>query len=154
MTTIAFKDGIVAADTGMTGGGGSRVGHTVKIVRRMSCVAPVAFDVAGASGCASWGHAFKTWFTKGENGDPPPIAHENQRDDATGVIFRADGSIWVFHSSGRHDLRAPYFAMGSGGSEARGAMQVGASAEDAVRAAMVLDESTYGDVTVLRVGRE
>lgn len=144
MTTIAFKDGVVAADTGLTAGG-ARLGYVTKIVRR-------ELDVAGASGCASWASAFRKWFLDGEQGDPPPIKQDGQHDAAKGAIFRHDGRINIFESGGSFELTTDMFALGSGGPEARGAMQYGASAEAAVRVAMALDEGTYGNVVVLRVG--
>jgi hypothetical protein len=146
MTTIAFHRGQVAADTGLTARG-SRLGHVCKLKRNL------VGDVAGASGCATWAAAFRKWFATGEQGPPPEIKRDPQNnDEAKGVVFRADGTIEVYESPGMHTLEAPFYAIGSGAAEARGAMHVGANAELAVRAAMALDESTYGDVTVLDVG--
>lgn len=145
MTTIAFKNGVVASDTGASNRG-SRVGHVVKIFARDG-------HVAGSCGDSGWNASFRKWFASGETGNPPEIrrdAHNN--DDAKGVIFRRDGIIEVYESTGMHEVTAPFYAIGSGAAEARGAMQVGASAEEAVRAAMILDDGTYGNVLVLKIG--
>jgi len=49
-------------------------------------------------------------------------------------------------------VRAPFYALGSGYQVAMGAMEFGATAEEAVRAAIKWDTGSGGDVTVLRLG--
>jgi ATP-dependent HslUV protease subunit HslV len=88
------------------------------------------------------------WFVKGERGRPPK-ANEDTNNFDRGVIFRNGGRIEVFEPSGTFSMSAPFYAMGSGKSEALGAMWAGATAEQAVRAAIDLDPSCGGDVTIL-----
>lgn len=141
MTTIAYRDGILAADTGMVMGG-SRVGHTVKIKRREDgCL-------AGAAGYASYSWAFLQWFIHGSVGDPPE-GHETDSTFDRGVIFQPNGFITIYEPQGMFEIEALFYAIGTGAPEARGAMQYGASAEEAVRVAIKLDIGTFGEVEVL-----
>lgn len=144
MTTIAFKNGIVAADTGMTTGG-SQISNMVKIVQNDSG------DVLGGCGDASLIYAFQRWFLGGEKEQRPEVRKDGDRDNGTAVIFRATGEILQYDSYGYHAFSAPFYAIGSGRCEALGAMCVGATAEEAVRAAIQLDDSTFGDVTLLHL---
>ena len=141
MTTIAYRAGVLAADTGMTVGG-SRLGSIVKIARREDGA------LAGAAGNAWYSAAFLAWFLGGASGAPPEAKLDQSNIDR-GVIFLADGTIEVFEPGGSFKLTAPYFAFGAGRPEALGAMHAGASAVGAVQAAIEHDEHTFGDITVL-----
>lgn len=144
MTVIAYRDGVLAADTLATAGD-SKIGSAIKIARNSNG------DLAGAAGLASYNHAFLKWFTGLESGQPPEARDEPSKDIYDrGVIFRKNGQIEVFEPSGKHTATAPYYAFGSGRPEALGAMHAGASAEGAVRAAMAHDKNCGGDITVLR----
>lgn len=143
MTTIAYCNGVLAADTAMCSGG-CMIGSTVKIVRRFDG------DMAGAAGDATYNRAFLDWFSAGEEGPAPEAKAESDGFDR-GVIFRAKPrKIEVFEPRGPFTIVAPYYAFGSGKAEALGAMFVGADAYDAVRAAIALDPHSGGDITVLR----
>lgn len=142
MTTIAYRDGAIAADTS-TCAGGSMVGRVVKIARNATG------DLAGAAGDAWYCRAFLAWFEGGEKGSVPEGKSEHDGFDR-GCIFRRDGSIEVYEPRGMFTMTAPYYALGSGKAEALGAMFAGADAEIAVRAAVEHDPHTGGDVVVLR----
>lgn len=142
MTTIAYRDGVIAADTRMCVGD-SIVGDVVKIARNSNG------DLAGAAGDASYSFAFLNWFTGMESGACPEAKQTDNSIDR-GVIFRKNGTIIVYEPHGHFRASAPYFAVGSGRPEALGAMHAGASAEGAVRAAIAHDAYTGGNVTVLR----
>lgn len=141
MTTIAFKNGVLAADTAMRQGG-SMLGSVVKIVRRNDG------DMAGAAGNANYNGAFIKWFLAGEK-DEPPKATESDRHMDRGVIFRKAGGIDVFEPNGAFRCEAEYYAFGSGMDYALGAMFAGAGAGTAVHAAVKHDPHSGGDVTVL-----
>lgn len=146
MTTIAYRSGVMAADTGMSSGGG-RVGFTQKIARTLDG------HLVAAAGSAAYAHAFKQWALGGEVGDPPKAKSDGNYCDR-GLIVRATGQIEVYEEGGMFPVEASYVAMGSGAAEARGAMFCGATAEQAVRAAIEHDDGTFGDITVLRGGME
>lgn len=142
MTTIAYRDGVLAADTSMTVSG-VMVGRMVKIVRRADG------DMAGGAGDAAMVGTFNEWFLAGESGTRPELKEGDNWIDRS-VIFRRSGAIDIFEPRGRFTCTAPYYAVGSGKEAALGAMFAGADAETAVRAAMEHDPHTKGDVTVLR----
>lgn len=142
MTVIAYRDGVLAADTLMCMGD-SRVAFSGKIARNG------AGDLAGAAGDAVYCQLFLAWFSGGERGDAPEAKREQNSLDRA-LICRASHIIEVFEDRGRYSIEASYFAVGSGRPEAMGAMHAGATAEGAVRAAIAHDAWCGGEITVLR----
>lgn len=141
MTTIAYRDGMLAADTAMCQGG-VMMGSVEKIARRADG------DLCGSAGDASYNAAFTAWFLGGEEGSPPEAKEEDRTFDR-GVIFRRSGDIEIYEPRGRFAASAPYFAFGSGKEPALGAMFAGADAAVAVEAAIEFDPHSGGAVTVL-----
>lgn len=143
MTTIAYRNGILAADARACAGD-NIIGNVVKIARNK------VGDLAGAAGLASYNFAFLEWFRNAEQGEPPKASKDDGNYDR-GTIFRVDGRIEVYEPTGKHCLgMTPYYALGSGRPEALGAMFVGADAEMAVKAAAAHDINTGGPITILR----
>lgn len=144
MTTIAYRDGVIAADTGMSYGN-SRHGECSKIARNHRG------DLAGAAGAAGFVAPFLRWFSTGEGDGPDkPVPKSDNSGSDISFIVRAGGSIEVQDSGGSYTVTAPYYAIGSGSPEALGAMFAGADPEMAVRAAMQHDSHTWGDVVILK----
>ena len=143
MTTIAYRSGMLAADTAVLNGYNILGDAMVKIAKHHGCL-------AGATGTAGYCAAFLKWFCGGEQDAPPKAEKDNDNYD-TGIIVRPDGSIDRHELSGWHTLRPRYYAVGSGRDHAFGAMFAGATAEQAVRAAIEHDPGTAGSVTVLRL---
>ena len=144
MTTIAYRDGVLAADTRVSTGGIMDC-EIIKIARNSDG------DLAGASGDAGFSAEFLRWFLGGEKQNTPVPKKENNPYE--GLIFRSSGEINVFDEGGVCQVTAPYYASGSGVCIALGAMAYGADAEQAVRMAMKHDVSTGGEITVLRHGK-
>ena len=142
MTTIAYRNGILAADTRAIIGG-STMGSINKIAKNFGG------SLAGAGGNAGYNYAFIEWFRNGEEGIPPEAKVTDNALDR-GVIFRVDGKIEVYEPDGKFMIKAPYYALGSGMDVALGAMFMGATAEQAVQAAIAHDNGTGGDVLVLK----
>jgi ATP-dependent HslUV protease subunit HslV len=145
MTTIAYRNGIIAADTGLTAGC-LRDGHVEKIAKRKDG------SVAGASGEAWWIVAFLEWFKNG--GEVPHIVDGGVFSVALVVNKRRKVTIYE-SEKGRtwsYEIKGPYHAIGSGRQVALGALHTGAHVVDAVKAAMVHDDGTYGKVQSLKVG--
>jgi 20S proteasome alpha/beta subunit len=138
MTTIAYRKGVLAADTQMIQGT-SIIGYITKIVRRDDGA------LCGAAGDLAWAQAFHRWFLAGEEGDPPAF----DDDGCKGLVIRRRKPIEVFESCGAFEFKPPYVSIGSGKEFALGAMHAGASAIEAVKAAMAFDPSTGGDLMVL-----
>lgn len=140
MTTIAYRDGMIAADTGMTIGE-TRLGHMTKIA-----VSKHGRKLGGAAGSAGYCHAFLMAITEGQ--DFPAAVEDSQGTDR-GLLIESDkpNDMHIFESGGVFIVRdVPYYALGSGRDIALGAMFQGATAEQAVRAALQHSAWTYGNV--------
>lgn len=142
ITTIAWRDGVLAADT-MIASGCVAVNGATKIVRRLDG------DMAGSAGSAGYCCRFLEWFLAGEKDDPPKAEEDDVGCDV-GLIFRNDLSVELFEPPGRAVIRTDYYAAGSGRGVALGAMFAGADPEQAVMAAIAHDVYTGGQVMVLR----
>lgn len=148
MTVIAYRNGVLAADSQVTW-------HTHRdgITRKIFKVGGI---LVAASGSHEMAIAFTDWVRRGmtEGRQPTmskPGAVDGQRpSSASGYIFRPDGLIICLTELGWTTIRTDVWAGGSGCDYAYGAMAVGASAEEAVRAAIRFDIGCGGDVTVLR----
>lgn len=140
MTTIAYRDGCIAGDT-LACWGSNRDGFATKVAK----LGPV---LAGASGSLSACQAFLDWFRSGMRGDPPAMPDGGAT--AFGLIVTPVDDVLVWGPRGWERTRNAAVAMGSGSEFAQGAMEMGATAEQAVRVAMVHDTKTGGDITVLR----
>ena len=127
MTVIAYRDGVLAADTLITAYH-CRVGHTVKISR-------VNGWLLGASGSLGSLHALEDWAL--EPDVTAPIKWPDKAD-STGLLISPDGDL--FYSSdeapGLSRNVTPFTAIGSGGEIALTAMALGKSAVDAVKLGM------------------
>lgn len=144
MTTIAYRGGVLAADTGVTVNG-SKMGTLVKVWRR-----PDDGALAGAAGSAGFSAAFRKWFLtpEKERGKPPEPINDDRIFDR-GVVFHADGRIEVHEAGGSFDVSTTYYAFGNGSDVALGAMFAGADAPTAVAAAIEHNPYTFGEITVL-----
>lgn len=140
MTTVAYRSGILAADTLVTINT-HRDGYTLKIAKKGPFL-------AAATGTLARAQAFMDWFRGGLVGHPPPMGDGETR--ATGHIFMPDGLIMAYTNLGWLKMRAEYYANGSGCDYAYGAMVTGASAYDAVKAALIHDTASGGEITVLK----
>jgi ATP-dependent HslUV protease subunit HslV len=143
VTTVVYRDGCLAADTLLTSHT-HRDGYVTKIRKRGPFL-------AGASGTWPFALAFLDWFSKGLPEDrKPTMQSKDAKDGASGYIFRPDGLVLTFTAFGWTWKRAPFYAFGSGADYAYGAMTMGATAEEAVRAALVHETASGGPITVLR----
>lgn len=136
MTTIVYRDGVLAADTQINSGNGNRAGSIHKIGRtkdgyRWAFSGGTEMQAA----CAAWAET--------REGDPPEI-------DGGFILIEPNGSHREWWGKGWLSATDPQAAWGSGERIARGAMFVGADAVQAVRAAIALDPESGGQITVLR----
>ncbi len=138
MTTIAYRDGVLAADTFVTADFAHDGAH-VKIAKRGQVL-------AAAAGVTSLCQSFLDWFRSGMVGEPPNMGSSDE--DAIGYVF-AEGRVLVFDRLGKSARFADMFAAGSGERYALGAMASGSSPEEAVRIAAKFCRGTGGDITVL-----
>lgn len=135
MTTVAYRDGVLAADSLCTSND-TVTGHAVKL-RRLA-----DGRLAGLLGRAGAAQRLLSWIEAGAQGEQPG-------GDAAVVIVDRDGATYYEDGVSERCSRAPFKAWGTGGCLAMGAMAAGTSAEQAVRIACEWDIYTGGDVTVL-----
>jgi hypothetical protein len=138
VTVLAYKDGILAADTQLTDY--SEMRRAQKIVRLK--------DGGVAGGCGEWKKAWAglKWLADGEEGEPPSI------DGASLMIVRPDGTIWLAEDQfPAFPLMDDFAAVGCGSSGAMMAMRLGLSAVKAVEAVTGQDAMCGGSVQSLEV---
>lgn len=154
MTTVAYRDGILAGDTAM-GTDGSLLGYGQKIFKHKKGW------LLGFSGNAQYCHLAKDWFMKcssvSELLEPWP---EGMRgDDAVNLIFVLDKKTIIrFEGKKAYEVllpkKSPFYAIGTGREVALGAFEAGATAKQAVRAAKRWDHATGGKIQTLKLGVE
>lgn len=143
MTTLAYKDGVLAADQ-MISDGLRFAGTVTKIAQ-----SPTG-ELGGFTGDASVGREFLTWVKEGAI---PQFVPRWDADEGEGLVFRLDGSAETYDEKGRwHLITAPFHSKGSGCDFAIGAMAAGASAAEAVAIAMRFDVKSGGEVECLFLG--
>lgn len=144
MTTIAYRDGVLACDSRISNGDWTTPGRAEKIFR-LANGGMVGF--AGAASKIEW---LKAWIEAGrpEDGRPTTLP-----DEVHAIVVGPDGRVEFLEGSrcGVWTFNAPFYAMGSGRVPALAAMMTGASAKRAIIVASALDPSTGGAVRFLRL---
>ena len=138
MTTIAYRDGVLAAD-------GQRTATDVQIESRAIKIGRIGRLLFGAAGSAAWAWRYRTWVRCGALGEPPRCL-----TGSCGFLIGPDDALCLLTEDGWERSVAAFYAEGSGWQFALGAMAAGASAEEAVRAAARFDVHTGGEIIVLR----
>lgn len=143
MSTIVYRDGILAADSKAYGGKGqASPGIKVK-ARRL----PDGTRVGVVTAIIGQGERFMNWLEAG--GDP--TAWGSGDPDLRALVIRPDGGVYLYDDgpwpSG--PIETDRYAIGSGSEFALAAMYLGADAERAVEVAAALDQHTGGPVLIL-----
>lgn len=144
MTTIVWRDGVMAADSRGYGGDKCPIGQKQKIRR---------LEDGTLVGCSSntpgQPEAVLDWYAAGADIEKAPKFPENRfrflAVKPDGMAFLGEDSFYL-----AGPLRAEFYAVGSGQEYALGALHMGASAERAVQIAVELDVWSGGAITVLR----
>lgn len=140
MTTIAYRDGVLAADSLSTSNGlRDNVGRKIWRVGRL---------LVGAAGGRGDCLRFRAWVAEGCIGPNPFVGSEG----GNGLVITPEGQVACWGTAGPWPVTSPFYSLGSGYQIAVGAMEMGASAEEAVRAAIVHDTCSGGPVQTLRLG--
>lgn len=140
MSTVAYRNGVLAADSRLSFGDTISPSGGRKI-----------FDLGdgrllGFVGSFASAHALLRHFTQPEMFSYPELA------EASAILILPDGSGMFYDDNGFYPISLePYFAIGSGQDAALGAMAVGASAKRAVEAAISVDKHSGGQIQVLRL---
>jgi len=146
MTTIVYRDGVMAADSRAFAGDRNPIGYKTKI--RAMVVDDVAYLVGVSSPAPGYGEAVLNWFEAGMDiHDTPPMPEQGftlLAVDAGGQGYYAANS---FYLSG--PLTNEWWAIGSGDEFAIGALRSGATAVEAVAVAKEFDQWTGGPTHTL-----
>lgn len=137
MTTIAYRDGILASDSLVTAGT-LRCGGMRKIARN------AAGWMGGSAGPMETNVRLLAWIDAGAHGDPPEMK------EADAIIVSPEGVVHFWTGAGPlTPVLGDFFAVGSGERVAVGAMAAGADAIKAVRIAIEFDTASGGDIAFL-----
>lgn len=152
MTTIVYRDGVMAADSCETIEEESAGDHVRK------CAKLFRYDgyLIGLQGESTPGMVFLNWFTgfKGMPGVHTKRPDELVDSDAdfTALVVTPRGQVFEFDRWCIATRRyGGFHAVGSGVKAALGALHMGASAPAAVRIAAKIDPYTRGPVHVMRL---
>lgn len=144
MTVIAYRDGVLASDSYVIQDGRFRVGNFQKIYR-------VTDDdgqsfLVGTSGSVHDCVKFRDWFESGEDDSFNP-----EDPFAAIVVNEKTGKVVHYEGDTPMEIDNPYHATGYGAPLALAAMAAGVGAEEAVKAACVIDVSLGGPIQVLKI---
>lgn len=144
MTVIAYRDGVLAADTLITSNL-DRAGQCVKIHREGDWIMGAAGTLGSLQPLVNWIKETNADFAK-------PVEYPSGMDGC-GILVNKDGEGFYVDSEARFVTRinAPFLAIGSGGTTARTAMYLSCSAIEAVDAAIDLDVGCGGKATYLTI---
>lgn len=155
MTTIAYKDGILAGDTRVTSSY-TNVLNVMKIASRMfnaetQLIAAVSGDLATLSNVRKWISSADTAANVLDTA--PTLLNDSDEvllieHDLVNKVTR----VYILYKDGSPVLIQPrngIIAIGSGKEVALGAMSAGATAKEAVEIASIWDKSTGDATTVL-----
>jgi ATP-dependent protease HslVU (ClpYQ) peptidase subunit len=134
VTTLVYRDGILAADTQISYSGTRIPGHAAKIHRLPDG------SLYGFTGSLETGELMRRALLNPDPENRPDLKTESYE----GFCLTDSGKMLFFEDRGWIPLKLPYIAMGSGKDYAYGALAVGATAIEAVKASMKLDPGTGG----------
>lgn len=140
MTTVVFRDGILSTDS-LVCDGSVRCGTINK--------AHIINDVGIAAGSGTL-IVVQTWVEWLRSGSPPDEWPPKSLDCSNfeGMFVHFDGTVHYYAGGTPYTttFNGPYHTLGSGQEFARGALEFGASAHEAVEVACRLDVNSMGPV--------
>jgi 20S proteasome alpha/beta subunit len=138
MTTVVWRDGVLAADSRCMASGSIQPGNMTKIWR-------VKNRLVSGTGDANRIQMFLRWVKKGARGTAPEMGETN------GILIEPDGRVREFEGVGEVYLEAPFYAWGTGMQAALAALYMDATAEKAVEIAMLVDPRSGGAIQSIRL---
>ncbi len=140
MTTIAYRAGVLAADSSCWVG--STHTHPIKKIFRVREL------MIGCCGRVSDIHAFVKWIDHSADFEEYP-----RLSDFEALVISPDGKVRAFEPQSPDPIPVlgAYCALGQGSDFALGAMWAGASAVDAIKAARDHNSHTHGRIQQLRL---
>jgi hypothetical protein len=149
MTTIAYRDGVMAADSGAWAGDAAH-GWARKLAKGPDGT------LYGTAGNAAEATTFLDWVEGGCVGARPAAVREGEDGkDSSFIVLAAPptGRLILITARGEEKYDAPYYAVGGAAACAFGALFAGASAETAIEAAKEHGSSAFGRVQTIRHAR-
>ena len=148
MTTIVYRDGIIAADTQISYDEELLKFNETKIVQTKQ-----GDIIAGRGSCCGC-DLFLAWYTKSngewkaKHGEFPFTQVIQPDDDFTCLVATKDGKLklYDFYLNEREINLKDFFAVGTGAKAAYGALEMGATANQSVKVAMKYDLYSGGKV--------
>lgn len=136
MTVIVAdtRSGLMVSDSQWSDG--EQTGATKKVFR-------IRGDLIGFAGALGEIRDTVAWFKGGRVGKPPV-------GSVQAVILRRNKILLWSNTDGEVEERAPFFAIGTGGAAARGALLSGADAVTAARVATQVDADSGGRIRIYR----
>lgn len=131
MTTLAYRNGVLAFDTQMSCGSLKR-----RVTKAFKLKDGTLFGITGS---VTDGLKLRRWAESGYKGDAPSIDSESGVDC---IHVRHDGVFLLDNDLELIRITDEFAALGSGGHVATGAMAMGASALKAVEIAAEFDAGT------------
>ena len=142
MTTIAYKDGVLAFDSRVTE-------DDVPLGTVRKGIQTDRF-LAAAAGDLDIVHEFLKWIADDLN--PPKKPKLGKGEDFTGWVIDSSGRLTEYSKSLKPvRYSAEFYSIGSGANFAKGAMAAGSTAKEAVTIAAKFDPATGGDIHELQV---
>lgn len=139
MTTAAYRNEILAADSQMTGRGGARI--KVKKIRRLK-----DGSLYCGSGTAAVINKMERWL---DGGKEPEIGED---DEVEAILIKSDGTVWLVDEDLElEQVEDEFTAIGTGAGIAIGAMACGKTAEEAVEIAAKHDSGTSLPVHTMKL---
>ena len=138
MTTVAYKDGYMAADRGIVSGETFYPSQTTKVF----CIAMPNGKKAlvGYCGSITTGQLLVRWACEGfQEGEFPGVAVNDDTFNASLLVVTECGEIFEYEKETPMTLSGDIAAIGSGGPLASASMLAGSSAAKAVEIASQLD---------------
>ena len=142
MTTIAYKDGIIAADSQESDEGYLAKGDTRKLWE-------ISGDLIGLSRGSYAGLLFIEWYRGNINEDTIALRLQDD-DDFEALVIEGNGKIYTYNRYLAPDRKhLKHYAIGCGWKCAMVAMDLGCNAVDAVKLASRYDLFSGGKVKTI-----
>lgn len=149
MTTIGYRDGIVAADsreTQETESGGATIHICEKLFRKRVGKRQVVIATAGGSHA---GMVFVDWYGSGK-AVPDVLRELDLAEDFDALILDRGKVLTCNHLCRPIEVLDKFTAIGSGRKAALAAMHCGRSAREAVRIACMIDPYSAPPIVTMR----
>lgn len=142
MTTIAYKNGFIAADklAGFSGMG-----------QRVTKITKHNGMLIGASGYLAQAATLIEWIKNGMNKEDFPVDQTGDERNCSCMVIKDSKIFLIMTTPVLVELEEDFFAIGSGRDFAISAMHFGKSAKEAVEFASIYDTNTGLGVDVLNI---